>query len=459
MLADKIITPTLKHREYIARTFNCVANVAEGAVRAGKTIDNVYAFALNLLRSKDKIHLATGSTLANAKLNIGECNGLGLEYIFKGRCHWGKFKDNEALFININGEEKIVVFSGGGKADSYKKILGNSYGLWIATEINEHYDCEDSKISFIKVAMARQLVSIDHKFFWDMNPCNPNHTIYQWYLDRWQKNGLVGGYNYEHFTIFDNNTLTKRRVQEIISQYGGDTSSIWYRRDILGERLVAEGLIYRLFANHPENYSIKYESHKERKNGKDIWVDNIPKGYTNIGIDYGGTKSGNAFVCTRISYDYTKVITLASYRTMDELDDKELLERQLKFVEYCRNKFHTNIDNIYPDNEEVAHIRSLDDAIRNKGWNTNVRGSKKFPINDRIRTEGKMISFDVWRYVENECDSLVNALKTAVWDNTKIEDERLDDGSTDIDSLDSFEYSWERDMKRIIDAINYEEVM
>lgn len=459
MLMDKIITPSLKHRKYIARTFNCVANVAEGAVRAGKTIDNVYAFALNLLKSRDKIHLATGSTLANAKLNIGECNGLGLEYIFKGRCHWGKFKDNDALFININGDEKIVVFAGGGKADSYKKILGNSYGLWIATEINEHYDCEDSKTSFIKVAMARQLVSIDRKFFWDLNPGNPNHTIYEWYLDLWQKKGLVGGYNYEHFTIFDNNTLTKKRMQEIISSYGGDTSSIWYRRDILGERLVAEGLIYKQFADHPERYAMKYESKKVWKNGKEVWEDNIPLGYTVIGIDYGGTKSGNALVCTRISRDYSRVITLASYRTLKELNDKDLLELQLNFIEYCRKKFHTNIDYVYPDNEESAHIRSLDDAVRKKGWNTVVRGCKKESINDRITTGRKMMSFDIWRYIDGECDSLVEAISTAVWDSTKIEDERLDDGTSDIDSMDSWEYSWERDMKRIIDAINYEEVM
>ena len=122
--------------------------------------------------------MASGSTLANAKLNIGECNGYGLEHQFKGRCKWGKFKDNEALFINTKAGQKIVIFVGGGKADSYKKILGNSYGLWIATEINEHYDADDSKTSFIKVAFARQLASDNPKWFWDLNPGNPNDTIY-----------------------------------------------------------------------------------------------------------------------------------------------------------------------------------------------------------------------------------------------------------------------------------------
>ena len=63
-----------KHKEYIRRCVSCEFNVAEGAVRAGKTVDNVYAFAHELKTAPDRIHLATGSTVGNAKLNIGDCN-------------------------------------------------------------------------------------------------------------------------------------------------------------------------------------------------------------------------------------------------------------------------------------------------------------------------------------------------------------------------------------------------
>ena len=42
------------------------------------------------------------------------------------------------------------------------------------------------------------------------------------------------------------------------------------------------------------------------------------------------------------------------------------------------------------------------------------------------------------------------ALLEAVWNEKKTEDERLDDGTTDIDSLDAFEYTIERDMNRLI---------
>lgn len=215
--------------------------VAEGAIRSGKTIDHCIIASMYLETCKDKIHLASGSTIGNAKLNIGDCNGFGLEHLFRGRCRWGKYKDNEALFIKTNTGEKVVIFAGGGKADSYKRILGNSYGLWIATEINEHYDSDNSRTSFIKVAFGRQVAADKPFVLWDLNPCNPSHRIYKNYIDAYLTD-FVGGYLYEHFTINDNKSISAERKAQIESQY--DKGSIWYRRDILGERCIAEGLIF-----------------------------------------------------------------------------------------------------------------------------------------------------------------------------------------------------------------------
>lgn len=233
-----------KHKTYINAAFNSRICVAEGAIRSGKTIDHCVIAANYLETCRDKIHLASGSTIGNAKLNIGVCNGFGLENLFRGRCKWGKYRDNEALFVRTKTGEKVVVFAGGGKADSYKRILGNSYGLWIATEINEHYDSDDSRESFIKVATGRQLAALDPLILWDLNPCNPNHRIYRDYIDHYLETNLPG-YLYEHFTIDDNLSIDDERREQIKAQY--DPSSVWYRRDILGERCIAEGLVYPMF--------------------------------------------------------------------------------------------------------------------------------------------------------------------------------------------------------------------
>ena len=233
-----------KHSDYIKNALHNKMNVAEGAIRSGKTIDHCIIAAMYLEECPDKIHLASGSTIGNAKLNIGACNGFGLENLFRGRCKWGKYKDNEALYLYTQTGEKIVIFAGGAKADSYKRILGNSYGLWIATEINEHYDCDDSRSSFIKVAFGRQVAAERPLILWDLNPCNPGHSIYANYIDNYLNN-YVGGYQYQHFTIADNLSISEQRKAEIESQYV--KGSIWYRRDILGERCIAEGLVYSMY--------------------------------------------------------------------------------------------------------------------------------------------------------------------------------------------------------------------
>lgn len=230
---------TAKHKEYMHRGIKATISVAEGAVRAGKTVDNVAMFAKMLeLGVQDRIHLASGSTSANAKLNIGDCNGFGLEYIFRGRCKWSKFKGNECLRIKTANREYIVIFVGGSKADSFKKIRGNSYGMWIATEINLHHE------SMIQEAFNRQLASKTRRVFWDLNPSSPANFIYKDYIDKF-KETYGERYNYEHFTIRDNASITEERIRDIESQY--DKNSVWYRRDILGERCNAEGLVYPMF--------------------------------------------------------------------------------------------------------------------------------------------------------------------------------------------------------------------
>jgi PBSX family phage terminase large subunit len=419
-----------KHKTYIKRALQHRMCVAEGAIRSGKTIDHCIIAAAYLEDTPDRFHLASGSTIGNAKLNIGVCNGFGLENLFRGRCRWGKYKDNEALFVQTRTGEKIIIFVGGAKADAYKRILGNSYGLWIATEINEHYDCSDSRSSFVKVASGRQIAAQRPFTLWDLNPCNPKASIYEEYIDKYRTQGLAGGYLYQHFTIRDNATITPERIAEIESRY--DPSTVWYRRDILGERAVAEGLIYQLFADQPDRFI----------------VDDIP-GFINhavIGVDFGGGTSAHAFCC--LGYFGNSLVVLDEYRETKALNPTKLEADFVDFVRRCQMRWL--VANVWCDSAEQTLINGLRTAAARYRIPVNIGSALKKPINDRIRALCMLMGAGRF-FVNRTCKDTIDALKSAIWDSKKpTEDVRLDNGSTNIDNLDALEYCYERDIPTLI---------
>lgn len=75
----------------------------------------------------------------------------------------------------------------------------------------------------------------------------------------------------------------------------------------------------------------------------------------------------------------------------------------------------------------------------------------KTEINDRIFAFDMLTQQRRFFYVVSECDSLTDAICSAVWNpKSAIKNERLDDGTSDIDTMDAFEYCFERDSARLI---------
>lgn len=421
-----------KHKNYIKTALNYKQSVAEGAVRSGKTIDHCIIFSMYLETCEDKIHLASGSSLPNAKLNIGDCNGFGLEHIFRGRCRWGKYKSNEALFVQTKTGEKIVIFTGGGKSDSYKSILGNSYGGWIATEINEHYDCEDSRTSFIKVAMARQIASVHPFTLWDLNPSNPNADIYKNYIDKFM--GL-DWYRYEHFNIFDNATMSQERIEEIQNKY--DMNSVWYKRDILGERIVAEGLVFPYFANDCKPYLFKYQHLKEKmkEQGKRF-------SHLIIGVDFGDNGSKYSWHLTGFTndWDYMWALDEGDMEKSNSIDATKFCKAFVRFYKRCI-ECYGYVEWIFPDSASNTLINTLRAYFYAEGLDGSIIAPvKKNELTDRPITVDSLLVTGRLK-IEEHCKNLINALSELVWD--EKEDIPKDENVNNInDDWDSFCYTF-----------------
>lgn len=417
-----------KHKNYIKTALNYKQNVAEGAVRSGKTIDHCIIFSMYLETCEDKIHLASGSSLPNAKLNIGDCNGFGLEHIFRGRCRWGKYKSNEALFVQTKTGEKIVIFTGGGKSDSYKSILGNSYGGWIATEINEHYDCDDSRTSFIKVAMARQIASVHPFTLWDLNPSNPNADIYKNYIDKFM--GL-DWYRYEHFNIFDNATMSQERIEEIEKKY--DMNSVWYKRDILGERMVAEGLVFPYFANDCKPYLFKYQHLKEKmkEQGKRF-------SHLIIGVDFGDNGSKYSWHLTGFTSDWNYMWALdeGDMEKSNSIDATKFCKAFVRFYKRCI-ECYGYVEWIFCDSASNTLINTLRAYFYAEGLDGSIIAPvKKNELTDRPITVDSLLVTGRLK-IEEHCKNLINALSELVWDEKKDipKDENVNNINDDWDSF------------------------
>lgn len=427
-----------KHKEYIRRCRECVYNIAEGAVRAGKTVDNIMAFCKELCDTPDKVHLATASTVAAAKLIIGDSNGFGLEHYFRGQCRWGKYKDNEALIICgkfTRYKKKIVIFAGGGKADSYKKLRGASYGMWIATEIDLHHE------ETIKEVIKRQAAAKRRKIFWDLNPGPPKAMIYVNYIDDFArkaaKGTLMGGYNYGHFTIHDNINIPEEKRNEFISLY--DVNSAEYKRMILGNRCPSEGLIFQSFADVPKRFIISAKP----KNIK----------FISIGVDFGGNKSKTTFVATAFIGAFEKIVTVADYKMKGDkgtIDPTKVCNELTEFYKYLRAEYpRTMIPYIFCDCEAQMVINGIANHFKRLGIKVAIRDCYKGKITDRIYSLQGLMTQGRY-FVYEECRNVIDSLCTQIWDDEEeTKDVRLDDGTADIDTADALEYSFSSFIKQL----------
>lgn len=429
-----------KYVDYYTRCFDNRVNCLEGAYRAGKSILHIFSFAIYLENCPDKIHLVTGASVASARLNISDANGFGLSYIFRGRCSSGKYEENDCLKIKTKTGEKIIIFVGGAESNSYKRIQGLSFGSWLSVELANLYISDDEK-NFIDMALSRLIQSKDPKVWWDLNPVYPKHKVYTKYLDKYEKeqeNGeFIGGYNYMKCSLFDNASLSAEQRQGFLSLYP-DKNSMEYQRYILGNRAAAEGLIFKSFALNKEQWLVT--DLKEFLKG-------VKPQFISIGVDFGGNGSNTTFVATLFYNNFSGIICL-----VDDLIDMSNGNSTVKIFNERLKDFILKVDGlniakvqyIFGDSADTVMVNEIKEVIKSlKKYNQiSIRGSQKYTIKKRIDTKKSLMARNHW-FVYKDATHVIDSTESQVYDNRAgHEDERLDNGTVDIDTADAEEYSW-----------------
>ena len=292
--------------------------------------------------------------------------------------------------------------------------------------------------------------------------CNPEHPTH--WLKEFIDNVELDIY-LQRYTIFDNPFLDPEFVEKLCKEYDG---TIYYDRLILGLWKRADGSIYKRFADNPEAFLCEivdeFTTNPAHKQFRKEDITSIE-----IGLDFGGNQSGHSFVARGYTDDYRDVIALKSKRIMakdenEDIDSNRLNELFCEFIREVIDEYsvcarsgdyvqYCNVESVFWDNAETVLGNSIRNAVEKEFPWISVRPAKKRPINDRIRCTVKLMGARRF-FITKDCETLKTAFSDAVWNKEVVgKDERLDDGSTDIDSLDAFEYTIERDMKYLIEEV------
>lgn len=431
-----------KQNEYIVNATHRW-NIKSGAVRSGKSyVDTAFVipFRIRERAGKAGLNVILGVSKESIERNVLQ----PMREIYTDKLI-GTI--NNRNMARICGED--VYCLGAEKVSQVAKIQGSSIKYCYGDEIAKW---NKEVFQMLKSRLDKPYSCFD-------GSCNPEHPTH--WLKEFLDNEELDIY-LQRYTIFDNPFLPEEFVQQLCKEYEG---TIYYDRLILGLWKRAEGAIYKRFADNPDAFRCYVmDEIDEDADCRQFRKEDIVS--IEIGLDFGGNQSGHSFVARGYTDDYKDVIALKSKRIKAQDEDEEIDSNKLDeffcafvgevieeyavivrhgdYVEYC------NVESVFYDNAETVLGNSIRNAVGEKYPWISVKGAKKKAINDRIRCTVRLMGAGRF-FVTDGCGSLETAFSDAVWNqDVKDRDERLDDGSTDIDSLDAFEYTIERDMKYLI---------
>jgi PBSX family phage terminase large subunit len=401
------------------------ALICDGAVRSGKTSIMMWAFVRWAMENFSGQRFGVcGRTVDSCTKNIivpFTAMSLAKErYIIRWR------RGDKVMEVRRGAVTNYFEVFGGKDEASYTLIQGRTLAGVLLDEVVL------MPRSFVEQALAR--CSVDGARLWfSCNPGSPHHWFYQEWIKRSRERNAL----YLHFEMTDNPGLSKRTLERYENMYAG----IFYDRYVRGLWVAAEGIVYKDFANDTEKYLIGDPLEWAKQNGTSFSI-------ISIGVDFGGTKSATKFQATGITKDFRVVALEEEYIKNEEIDPNALNRRFATFCQLITSKY--GYSQTRADSAETVLIRGLDHTAQKMHLGTQVKNAMKLQITDRIRLVVLLMKQGRFK-VSRNCPHLIDAMQTAIYDPDKFEDERLDDGTSDIDSLDAFEYSIEpyyKDLER-----------
>lgn len=392
--------------------------IADGAIRSGKSVAMSLGFVIWAMSEFEACNFAMcGKTIGSFRRNVL----FWLKLMLRSRGYSVSEQRTENLVIVKRNDVQNYFYVFGGKDERSQDLI---QGITLAGVFFDEVALMPE--SFVNQATGR--CSVDGSKFWfNCNPGSPAHWFKTGWIDKRADKRLL----YLHFTMDDNLSLSEAVKERYRSTYTG----VFFKRYILGEWKSADGVIYRQFADDPERFIL----------------DEVPADIIigTMGLDFGGNGSAHAGCLVGITRGYRSIVILDEYYRKEVIDPGMLTDDVCGFVQ--RSQAQVRATSIWCDSAETTLIKGIRTEVFARHIPVEVRNARKGEIIDRIRLCDMLMSQGRF-FIMRRCRHTIAALSEAVWDSkSPTKDRRLDDGSTNIDSLDALEYALEPHANRLIE--------
>lgn len=389
-------------------------NLLTGSVRSGKTYVSLLKWAIFVgTMPESSEFLMTGKTLTSLKRN---CLGLLQDLVGSNNFTFSISQKSAKLF------GRTIWLEGANDDRAESKIRGMTLAGAYVDELTQIPE------DFYKMLLSRLSVK-NAKLYATTNPDAPNH---------WVKVDIIDNNDIEkviwNFTLDDNEILKKENEEyfENLKKEYQSMGGVFYERFILGLWVLAEGLIYKQFANNTEMF-LKDKAVDEYGNRINFLI-------ISIGIDYGATKGETEFKATGITHYFKEAWSIGEKKLAGLYTPEAIYEEFIKFYKEIVSEYG-KVTHAFGDYGALGQVLTygLNKKLQENKIPLYVQDCIKGQIIDRIYMD-QLLFAQGRRFILRKCPYLIEAYQQAVWDDKKP-DTRLDDGTTPIDDLDASEYS------------------
>lgn len=207
------------------------AIICDGSIRSGKSSIMMWAFVKWGMMNFDGQRFAIcGKSVDSCIKNVIQpflAMSLARETY---RLRWRRI--DKVLEVQNGNTTNLFEVFGGKDESSFALIQGRTLAGVLLDEVALQ------PRSFVEQALARCSVS-GSRFWFNCNPGPPSHWFYQEWIKQTERHKAL----HLHFLLEDNPALDP----EIVERYKNTYAGVFYRRYILGEWCVADGLVYPMF--------------------------------------------------------------------------------------------------------------------------------------------------------------------------------------------------------------------